>query len=246
MSLGAKIKRAREEKRLSQLELSEILKINRVSITHYENNNQKPSVDTLKLIADALDKNITYFFDDEINQNRAIVKEELKTNLGEYLPYLPENLRLKDFVLIKKLSILAGAGSCGEANDNFLESSGVVALERKILGKISPLNIRVIEIIGDSMEPDFHEGDVALVDMVNNRFDFVKIAGIYIVRCDNAVYIKRVDFLPNGGLKLMSINPKYGDIILSPDENFEILGKICGKISYRIEKGLIFDNQGIK
>ena len=82
--------------------------------------------------------------------------------------------------------------------------------------------------------------------LVNNRFDFVKIAGIYIVRCDNAVYIKRVDFLPNGGLKLMSINPKYGDIILSPDENFEILGKICGKISYRIEKGLIFDNQGIK
>lgn len=245
MTLGSKIKKARKQKRISQLDLAKALKLNRVSITHYENDNQIPPYKTLQILAEFLDKNITYFFDDELEQNKRIAKQELKTNLSEYLPYLPENLQLKDFVLVKKLDILAGAGSFGEWNDDFLSGSGVVAIERRILGKINPVNIRTIEIIGDSMEPDFHEGDVAIVDMVNHRYDFTKIAGVYIVRSDNAVYIKRVDFLPNGGLKLMSLNPKYGDIELSPNDNFEILGKICGKISYQISKGLIFDNQGI-
>lgn len=40
------------------------------------------------------------------------------------------------------------------------------------------------------MEPEFCEGDIAIVDMVNHRYDFVKIGGIYIVRVNEVVHIK--------------------------------------------------------
>lgn len=246
MDLGKRIKRARESKKLRQDDLAEQVDVKRASITHYENGNQAPSISTLKKISEVLDVPMTYFFDDEIEQNKQIVKNELKANLSEYLPYLPDNLQLKDFVVVKKLDILAGAGSEGAFDITMLNSNGVVAVERRVLGRLNPANIRAIEIIGDSMEPEYTEGDIALIDMVNYRYDFVKIAGIYVVRCNEAVYIKRVEFLPEGGLKLMSLNRDYGDIILGVDDNFEILGKVCGKIHYEINKGLIFDNQGIR
>lgn len=251
--LSKLIKKARKEAKLNQKDLGDKIGVTASAITQFETEPDyekkkravRPSLENLYAIAEATNKSIVDFFPNSAENKKAIVKQELKSNLNEYLPYLPENLQLKDFVLVKKLGILAGAGSFGEWDEEFLDGNGVVAIEKRILGKVNPINVRTIEIIGDSMEPDFHEGDVAIVDMVNCRYDFIKIAGIYIVRSDNAVYIKRVEFLPNGGLKLISLNPKYGDIELSPDENFEILGKICGKISYQITKGLIFDNQGI-
>lgn len=148
-----------------------------------------------------------------------------------------------DIVTIPKLNILAGAGSEGVFDIELLQSDKSISVSREIIGKLNPTNLKVVEIVGDSMEPEFYEGDLAIIDMVNHRYDFVKIAGIYIVRTQETIYIKKLDFLPKGGVKLISINKSYGDIILNSDDDFEILGKVCGRI--HISKGLVFNNQGI-
>ena len=97
------------------------------------------------------------------------------------------------------------------------------------------------------MLPDFDESDWAIVDMVNNRGNFVRIAGVYVVRMGEIVYIKRVEFLPNDNVKLISLNPKYGDIYPHKEGyDCEILGKVCGKIHYEVHKGLTFNDYGIK
>ena len=246
------IRKARKDAKLNQKDLGEKIGVTASAITQFESKPEtdkrvvRPSLENLYAIAEATDTSIVDFFPNADENKKQIVKNELKANLSEYLPYLPDNLQLKDFVVVKKLDILAGAGSEGVFDIAMLNSNSVVVVERRVLGRLNPANIRAIEIIGDSMEPEYTEGDIALIDMVNYRYDFVKIAGIYVVRCNEAVYIKRVEFLPEGGLKLMSLNRDYGDIILGIDDNFEILGKVCGKIHYEINKGLIFDNQGIR
>lgn len=148
-----------------------------------------------------------------------------------------------DIVTIPKLNILADAGSEGVFDIELLQSDKSISVSREIIGKLNPTNLKVVEIVGDSMKPEFYEGDLAIIDMVNHRYDFVKIAGIYIVRTQETIYIKKLDFLPKGGVKLISINKSYGDIILNSDDDFEILGKVCGRI--HISKGLVFNNQGI-
>lgn len=258
MEFAEKLIKARKKAGLTQVELAKKLGVTQGTIAQYETKEgelnkdgkikkaSKPTFDKLPELVEILNVDLTYFFSNSNEHKKKIVKKELETNLSEYLPYIPENLQLKDFVMVKKLNFLAGAGSEGVFDMERIYTGKMIAFEKRMLGNLKPENMRAIEIIGDSMEPEYSEGDIALIDMVNNRFDFIKIAGIYIVRCNEAVYIKRVEFLPEGGLRLISINKNYGDIILGNDDNFEILGKVCGKIRYEISKGLIFDNQGIQ
>nr|WP_314468929.1 XRE family transcriptional regulator [uncultured Campylobacter sp.] len=258
MDLSETIRKARLKADLTQVQLAEKLGVTQGTITQYETKpgeldnkgkpkkSVKPSLDKLPEMAEVLNLDVTDFFDNSAAIKKNIVKKELKDNFERYAHLVPEDRQLKDAVLIPKLQIVAGAGSEGFFDVAMLNTKGYVPVERHIIGKLSPENLRAIEVVGDSMEPEFYEGDVAIIDMVNHRYDFIKIAGVYVVRSDEAVYIKKVEFMPKGGIRMMSINRSYGDITISPDENFEILGKVCGKVHYEIYKGLVFDNQGIK
>lgn len=156
---------------------------------------------------------------------------------SNHIQNIPSNI-----ILIDKLDMRAGAGSAGLLDVPY--EGNKIAIDKMIINGLNPKHLKIIEVIGDSMQPEFQEGDLALLDMVNGRNTFTKIGGIYIVRVNDVVYIKKVEFLPDGRLKLISINKEYGDMI--PHEqgyDYEILGKVCGKI--HVAKGLTFDNQGI-
>lgn len=61
MTLGGKIKKARQAKKLTQLQLSQIVEVRRESITQYENDFAKPKTETLEKIANACDVDMLYF-----------------------------------------------------------------------------------------------------------------------------------------------------------------------------------------
>lgn len=149
----------------------------------------------------------------------------------------PDNI-----VFIEKLDIRAGAGAMGY--HDVPQEGNRIAIDKLIINGLKPKYLKVIEIIGDSMEPEYQEGDLAIIDMVYGRCDFSKIGGVYIVRVDDVIYIKKVEFLPRDRIRLISINKQYGEFL--PHEQgseYEILGKVCGKI--HVAKGLSFDTQGI-
>ena len=218
MNIHQKIKAFRLEAGLTQAQFAEKLGITQGLVAHYETQpgeigkngkekkSSKPELEKLPLIAEILGKNVVDLFDDETQSKSDIVKKELKDNFERYAHLVPEDRQLKDAVLIPKLQIVAGAGSEGFFDVAMLNTKGYVPVERHVIGKLNPENLRAIEIVGDSMEPEFYEGDVAIIDMVNHRYDFVKIAGVYVVRSDEAVYIKKVEFMPKGGIRMMSIN----------------------------------------
>ena len=248
MTLGSKIKRARSAKKMTQLQLSEVVGVNRASIAQYETDTFVPPISTLKKIADACDVDMLYFFDDEDASKRQIVKKELKNNFEKYAHLIPAEYSLKNVVFLSKSEMRVGAGSEGTFDLEMLDKEErKVAVDKSFVKGLNPANLRVFEVVGDSMLPDFEESDWAIVDMVNNRGNFIRIAGVYVIRMGEIVYIKRVEFLPNDNVKLISLNPKYGDIYPHKEGyDCEILGKVCGKIHYEVHKGLTFNDYGIK
>ena len=78
-------------------------------------------------------------------------------------------------------------------------------------------------VSGDSMEPKYQNGSVALIREIGFDYD----GAVYAVVCNNQTYIKRV-YREEDGLRLVSINPKYKDIFISYEEDPRIVGIIVG------------------
>lgn len=78
-------------------------------------------------------------------------------------------------------------------------------------------------IYGDSMEPRFLNGEVALIKDTGFDYD----GAIYAVEWDGQTYIKKVE-REKDALRLISLNSKYKDKIAPYDEDPRIIGKIVG------------------
>ncbi|ADU63721.1 LexA family transcriptional regulator [Pseudodesulfovibrio aespoeensis] len=88
----------------------------------------------------------------------------------------------------------------------------------------NPANMVLMEVVGNSMEPEIKEGDMVLIDQA--RCDILS-GSIYAVGVEDTVMVKRVERLP-GILVLRSDNMDYSPIHLSGDElnNVRVIGKI--------------------
>ena len=75
-------------------------------------------------------------------------------------------------------------------------------------------------IDGDSMEPKYHSGDVALIKKTGYDFDGLDYAVVY----NEETYIKKV-FLEENTVRLVTINDNYKDII-APIEEVNIVGVV--------------------
>lgn len=74
---------------------------------------------------------------------------------------------------------------------------------------------------GDSMEPMIREGSDAFI----KKTDTVTDGTIALVTLDGAGYIKRVDIYDDM-IRLVSLNPKYEDIIVKSHNDMKVIGKI--------------------
>ena len=81
-------------------------------------------------------------------------------------------------------------------------------------------------VFGDSMEPKYQNGSVALICETGFDYD----GAIYAVVCNSQTYIKRV-FREENGLRLVSLNPKYQDIFITYDEEPRVIGRIVGNFT---------------
>lgn len=78
-------------------------------------------------------------------------------------------------------------------------------------------------ISGDSMEPTYLNGNVALIRDTGFDYD----GAVYAVQWDGNLYIKKV-YREEDGLRLVSINKKYADKFAAYGEDPRIVGKIIG------------------
>ena len=130
----------------------------------------------------------------------------------------------KDTIEIDKLSLKASAGT---GIENFeVDTVGRIKLSSSVFRtKPNPKNLKVIEVIGDSMEPTLQEGDIVVID-TNATYT---IDGIYAINIQGEVFIKRLQFKLDGTIKIISDNQKYETMIYNPKEsehiNFNVIGR---------------------
>ncbi|MBP3623136.1 MAG: S24 family peptidase, partial [Oscillospiraceae bacterium] len=81
-----------------------------------------------------------------------------------------------------------------------------------------------VRVAGDSMEPQFHDGQVIWVRQ--QRSLMTGEIGIFLY--DGSAYLKQL-VAHEEALALHSLNPKYADIVISPELPLRVLGKVMSK-----------------
>lgn len=74
-----------------------------------------------------------------------------------------------------------------------------------------PQDLYLIRVAGDSMEPTLRSGDVILVDRRATRPDR---EGVYILRMNGMLLVKRLQALPGGKVRVISDNAAFSSFDL--------------------------------
>jgi phage repressor protein C with HTH and peptisase S24 domain len=85
-----------------------------------------------------------------------------------------------------------------------------------------PRNLMLIEAIGDSMSPTLEDFDLLLVDLSEPHF---RHDGIYVLRRENLLEVKRLQRRPDGSLNIICDNPAYAPAIIASD-SVHVIGRV--------------------
>ncbi len=145
----------------------------------------------------------------------------LETGRGE--PRLGSSSTDSEYVEIPKvIARLSAGGGSFESNS---EVENYYSFRKEwINSKGNPRDMVLMQVVGNSMEPEIHEGDMVLIDQSKSD---VFSGGIYAVGVEETVMVKRLERLP-GTLVLHSDNTDYSPVHLSGDEllNLRVIGKV--------------------
>ncbi len=111
-----------------------------------------------------------------------------------------------DLIVVPRLAVRASAGP-GALTENE-SAAGVLAFDPKFLRRLTadPKSLSVIRVEGDSMVPTLADGDDILVERGTGPLR----DGIYVLRIDGALNVKRVAVNPvPGRVAIRSDNPAY-------------------------------------
>ena len=216
-----KLKARRKELKMTQKDIADRIGISYQAYSAWERGVKKPSKEKVKQLEQILDVPIGYFTELEIVRLYNTLSDEEKGQALNYVRKLVQKEQCKNVISIaEKLyeyhvyeKMSAGIGSSVYNDQNY----DTVYFDEELAHDFASW------ISGDSMEPKYQNGSVALIRETGFDYD----GAVYAVVCNNQTYIKRV-YQEEQGLRLVSINPKYRDIFLSYDEDPRIVGIIVG------------------
>ncbi len=141
----------------------------------------------------------------------------------------PESLieTTNKFYMIKYFGNISA--SAGGGSDNMDEEMQVLKIPKQFifrLGGHSELKyIEAINVSGDSMEPTFSYDDIVFIN--RNKKDLHK-AGVFIIRTESGLFIKRVKQTIDGKFDIISDNKVYETQTLDLKE-IEVIGRVVSR-----------------
>ena len=216
-----KLKARRKELKLTQKEIAEQLGISFQAYSAWERGVKEPSKEKVFQLENILKVPKGYFTQIEIvrlyhslskqGQEKVVLyaRNLSQEEKAQKVTAMPE--RLYEYRVYERMS--AGIGASVYDDQNF----DTVYFNEELAHDFASW------VSGDSMEPKYQNGSVALIRETGFDYD----GAVYAVVCNNQTYIKRV-YREENGLRLVSINPKYKDIFISYEEDPRIVGIIVG------------------
>ncbi len=141
----------------------------------------------------------------------------------------PESLveATNKFYMIKFFDgVNASAGGGGEVDVLNDKSISIPYEFAQILGGEKELkNIEAIRVTGDSMEPTFSYNDIVFINRAKTD---LQRGGVFTLRTESGLFIKRVQKRIDGKLDIISDNDVYIALTLEPQE-IEVVGRVVSK-----------------
>ena len=216
-----KLKARRKELKLTQKEIAEQLGISFQAYSAWERGIKEPSKEKVAQLENILKVPKGYFTQIEIvrlyhslskqGQEKVVLYARNLSQEEKVQKVAPMPERLYEYRVYERMS--AGIGASVYDDQNF----DTVYFNEELAHDFASW------VSGDSMEPKYQNGSVALIRETGFDYD----GAVYAVVCNNQTYIKRV-YREEDGLRLVSINPKYKDIFISYEEDPRIVGIIVG------------------
>lgn len=249
MGIGRRIKEARERLGLTQAELGERVGVTGSAITNYEKETSHPKEQVIYKLIETLDVDANYLFQDcvklpkdknditlaeyeHIKKYRTLddfgkerIEQELDkeiARIGELQDKQNQIDQLKQRIvteLIQRivLPLYAGFASAGSGEYLFDDiPTDTIEVEDTPIARKADF---VVGVNGDSMEPDFYDGEKVFVKKTVD----LNVGDIGIFLKGSDCYIKEL-----GSDRLISRNKAYKDIYA--DEEIRRIGKVLGKV----------------
>ena len=232
--IGNQIKTFRKSAGFTQDELAKRLNTTKQTISRYEKGDRKANQDMLFELCDIFGVSIDDFFPSQNETLQSPTTSPIQTiydqlhqpRQAKVLTYAERQLKeqneeetkeneVSEFIQLYSYDYYdhpASAGTGQYLND--------VRVERIEL----PVDIDadfVIPIKGDSMEPDYHDGDLVFIQTsvdLNNG-----VIGVFNYNGD--AYIKQL-VIDKEQAYLHSLNPAYKDMPITPETDFRIIGEV--------------------
>ena len=203
-TIGARIKSLRGPQ--NQEEFAAAFGVHKNTLARWERNERQPDLEFLKKLAE--EKRVTLEW--------LILGEELQAGRTEGVE--------ASLVLVPKVRARLNAGG-GSLETSDEEEGRYAFRSRWIRRKGSVPSMVLMDVSGDSMEPEIRDGDTVLIDQ--SQRDILS-GKLYAIGIEDTIVVKQLEKLP-GKLVLRSVNPTYAPIEVGlPGENAAV--RVIGRV----------------
>lgn len=221
MFSGKRLKQKRIEKGMTQAEIADIIRINRSSYNSWESGRAKPNQKNLSALASILGVSDTYFESEYDIMNHYLqlnpMNQQKADTYVEDLLQSQEQKKTIQLFAVEVLSDIALSAGAGESFFDEQETEIVYSNEEQYGYDIAAW------IQGDSMNPVYEDGEIALIRA--NGFDYD--GAVYALSWNDSVYIKRL-YREKNGFRMVSLNHKYPDRFIPFEDEPRIVGLVVG------------------
>ncbi|HHT7641528.1 TPA: XRE family transcriptional regulator [Streptococcus suis] len=216
-----RLKNRRNEKKLSQSEIASKIGINRTAFHNWENGKSVPNQKNLTALAKILDVPITYFESEyNIVNNYLQLSPDNQLKAEGYVEELLLSQQTSNVISLFSVQVLSDiqlSAGLGEGFFDEFETETVYSDEEQYGYDIAAW------IEGDSMEPVYKSGEVALIR--SNGFDYD--GAVYALSWNDSVYIKKL-YREEDGFRMVSLNKDYPEKFIPYEDEARIVGLVVG------------------
>ena len=121
--------------------------------------------------------------------------------------------------------------SAGYGVEVYTETAEFVTLDLRLFttdrgNKINPAHCEIVRISGNSMMPEYRDGDRVIIDRDDTEF----IDGhIFAFRYERQCFVKEINVLKDK-IKCISLNKEYEPFYINKNEEFTVFGRILPRI----------------
>ena len=251
--IGTQIKTFRKSAGFTQDELAKRLNTTKQTISRYEKGDRKANQDMLFELCDIFGVSIDDFFPSQNESNQPSTTSSIQSiydqleppRQGKVLTYAERQLKEQNeeetkinevsekVIDLYQVEVVSETAAASGFNYGF----GYDDTDRETIevDEQPPLHDIATKVSGDSMQPDYQDGDILyLVDKGLTTYN----GDLAVIAYGDRSYFKKI-YTENGRLRLVSLNDKYEDIILDfpPAEDthikiFAVVGVHKGGVIY--------------